>query len=86
MPVVFPSKTPDNIWTVSSSLRAVVTAEVPGFLRSRKGWMSSSDKGSPAGQPSMTAPSAGPWDSPQVVTVKCLPNVEPAMLFIISFL
>lgn len=31
------------------------------------------------GQPSTTTPSAFPWDSPQVVILKMLPNVEPAM-------
>jgi hypothetical protein len=34
----------------------------------------------PGGQPSITQPIAGPWDSPKVVTVKSVPNVLPDMM------
>ena len=44
--------------------------------------MSSSLSASPGGQPSTTQPSAGPWLSPNVVTVKSRPNVSPAMILI----
>lgn len=39
--------------------------------------MSASDKAMPGGQPSITQPIAGPWDSPKVVTQNDLPNVLP---------
>ena len=48
----------------------------PGLRRSRNFWISSSERESPAGQPSMTAPRAFPWDSPHVVTVKCEPKLD----------
>jgi hypothetical protein len=41
--------------------------------------MSSVDRGILGGQPSITAPTAGPCDSPQVVTRNALPNVLPAI-------
>lgn len=34
----------------------------------------------PGGQPSITHPIAGPWDSPKVVTVKSVPRVLPDIL------
>jgi hypothetical protein len=37
----------------------------------------------PGGHPSTTAPIAGPWDSPQVVTQNILPNVLPDMVIFI---
>ena len=42
--------------------------------------------GRPAGHPSITAPMAGPWDSPQVVTVNNLPNVDPDIIVQAPFL
>ena len=42
--------------------------------------MYSSHKDNPAGQPSITTPKAAPWDSPQVVILKMVPNVEPAIM------
>jgi hypothetical protein len=42
--------------------------------------MSASDNTMPGGQPSITQPIAGPWDSPKVVTVKSVPNVLPDMM------
>jgi hypothetical protein len=38
----------------------------------------------PGGQPSITQPMAGPWDSPKLVTVKRCPKVLPLMPGIIS--
>jgi hypothetical protein len=37
--------------------------------------MSLSASAIPAGQPSITTPTAGPWLSPKVVILKFLPNV-----------
>ena len=79
VPVVLPSKTPDRICTRSASLRAVVMADCPGFLLSRYTWIISSLISMPAGKPSRTAPRAGPWDSPHVVSCSILPIVEPAI-------
>src|SRR5688572_24037188 len=79
VPVVLPSYTPERISTRSSSRRWVTWREVPGFRRSRSGWMSASESSIPGGQPSITHPIAGPWDSPKVVTVKRVPRVEPDM-------
>lgn len=39
--------------------------------------MSASESSMPGGQPSITQPIAGPWDSPKVVTVKRVPRDEP---------
>ena len=44
------------------------------------------ERGRPAGHPSITAPMAGPWDSPQVVTVNNLPNVDPDIIVQAPFL
>src|ERR1700675_5055405 len=77
VPRVLPSKTPLRMRTVSDSLRWVTRALWPGARRSRSGWISASDRGRSGGQPSITAPMAGPWDSPQVVTRNRWPNVLP---------
>src|SRR5262249_3675509 len=77
VPVVLPSYTPERISTRSSSRRCVTWRDVPGFLRSRSGWMSASESSIPGGQPSTTQPIAGPCDSPKVVTVKRVPRVLP---------
>src|SRR6478672_5823287 len=79
VPVVLPSYTPERISTRSSSRRCVTWRDVPGFLRSRSGWMSASESSIPGGQPSTTQPIAGPCDSPNVVTVKRVPRVLPDM-------
>src|SRR5216117_2786643 len=79
VPVVLPSYTPERISTLSSSWRCVTWRDVPGFLRSRSGWMSFSLSSIPGGQPSTTQPIAGPCDSPKVVTVKSVPRVLPDM-------
>src|SRR6188768_2033123 len=75
VPVVLPSNTPERMRTWSGSWRWVVKREVPGRRLSRKGWISASLSASPGGQPSTTAPSAGPCDSPQVVKRKTRPKV-----------
>src|SRR5215470_690332 len=77
VPSVCPSYTPDRIFTVSDSLRWLTSALWPGARRSRSGWMSASDSGSRDGQPSTTAPTAPPWDSPHVVTRNRCPHVLP---------
>src|SRR6476646_6520104 len=77
VPVVLPSWTPERISTRSSSRRWVTWRDVPGFRRSRSGWMSASESAIPGGQPSTTQPIAGPWDSPKLVTVKRVPRVLP---------
>src|SRR5690606_4848986 len=41
--------------------------------------MSASDSARPGGQPSITAPMAGPCDSPKLVTRKRVPRVLPDM-------
>src|SRR5918999_1790948 len=80
VPRVRPSKTPLRIFTASASRRWVVMRLWPGARRSSSGWMSSSERGRRGGQPSTTAPMAGPWDSPQVVTLKICPKVLPMRL------
>ena len=65
VPVVFPSNTPDKIWTLSSSLRWVVNFDCPGFLLSSSIWISCSLILIFGGHPSTIQPIAGPWDSPQ---------------------
>src|SRR6266508_1876525 len=77
VPSVWPSKTPDRIFTVSVSFRWVTRALWPGARRSRSGWMSASDSGRRGGQPSTTAPMAAPCDSPHVVTRNRRPQVLP---------
>src|SRR5512140_762651 len=41
--------------------------------------MSASESSMPGGQPSMTQPIAGPWDSPKLVTANRAPKVLPLM-------
>src|SRR5271154_5168217 len=78
VPVVLPSNTPDKMRTVSGSCRWLVYWEVPGRRRSTSACKSASLKPKPGGHPSTTQPSAGPWLSPKLVTVKTLPKVLPA--------
>src|SRR5215831_18323484 len=77
VPSVWPSKTPERICTTSVSFRWVTMALWPGTRRSRSGWMSASDRGRRAGQPSTTAPTPAPCDSPHVVTRNSCPQVLP---------
>src|SRR5690606_39274984 len=79
VPVVLPSNVPDRILTRSASRRCVVNLLVPGLRASRNGWIAASLIGSPGGHPSTTAPSAGPWLSPQVVKRKTRPKVFTLM-------
>src|SRR5699024_2329281 len=79
VPVVFPSNTPERISTESLSMRLVVYLLCPGLRLSRNACISFSVSGSPAGQPSITTPTAAPWDSPHVVIRNILPNDEPLM-------
>ena len=75
VPVVRPSKVPERIRTRSGSWRGEVCVESPGRRRSSQGWMSASLSARPGGQPSTTAPMAGPWLSPQVVKRKTRPKL-----------
>src|SRR5271157_5912821 len=77
VPVVSPSKTPERISTRSFSARGLVMALWPGLRRSSSFWMSSTARAIPGGAPSITTPMPGPWLSPNVVTVRILPNVLP---------
>src|SRR5580704_9946283 len=77
VPVVSPSNTPDRIFTASASWRWEVWREVPVRRRSTSGWMSASDSSMSGGQPSTMQPSASPWLSPKLVTLKSLPKVLP---------
>src|SRR6218665_954694 len=70
---------PESISTASGSLRCVTWRLLPGRRRSRAVCMSASDKGMPGGQPSITQPMAGPWDSPKLVTANRVPKVLPLM-------
>ena len=75
VPVVFPSNKPERISALSGSFLPVVTVLWPGLRLSRSFCMSSALSVSPDGQPSITQPIAGPWDSPQVVSLNRVPNV-----------
>ncbi len=61
--------------TVSGSRRCVVNLDCPGRRLSIQTWISSSVIGIIGGQPSMTQPIAGPWDSPNVVTLNIWPKL-----------
>ena len=79
VPSVFPSNIPLRISAVSGSLRAVTEADfipliaAPGRLLSNACWIFAVSTESPAGQPSIITPSASPWLSPKVVTLKIEP-------------
>ena len=83
VPVVLPSNTPDNIWTLSSSFLWVVNLDCPGFLLSNSIWISCSLRFMFGGQPSTIQPIAGPWDSPQVVKRNSFPKVLNDIIYII---
>ena len=55
-----PSKVPDTIFTASDSRLWVVCLELPGFLKSRSPWRSSSLSFMPGGHPSTIPKSASP--------------------------
>jgi hypothetical protein len=52
------------------------------LLLSRSFWMSASVIPKPAGQPSMTQPTAVPWLSPYVVTENAFPKVFEGMRYL----
>src|SRR5262249_29586167 len=79
VPVVRPSKTPERIRTWSPSRRWLTKWEVPVRRRSTSACRSDSARAIPGGQPSTIQPMAGPWLSPNVVTVNSLPIVLPDM-------
>src|SRR5579863_878055 len=80
VPVVRPSNTPERMRTWSPSRRWLTKCEVPVRRRSTSCCRSASLNSSPGGQPSTMHPSAGPWLSPKVVTVKSLPILLPDMV------
>jgi hypothetical protein len=81
VPVVRPSKVPDRNRTVSGSRRCVVKRDWPGRRRSSQGWIMLSSSGRPGGQPSTSAPIAGPWLSPQVEKRSRRPKLFQLMRF-----
>src|ERR1043166_8504251 len=78
-PSDLPSCTPERISTWSASFRCVVMALWPGRLRSSSCWIASASTASPGGSPSTSTPTAGPCDSPNVVTRNRRPNVEDTL-------
>jgi len=80
VPVVSPSKTPERISTLSASDRGVSIEERPGLRLAISLTKSSSDKGMPEGQPSITVPMPFPCDSPKVVILNAFPKEFPATL------
>src|SRR6516165_12386480 len=80
VPSVSPSsERPDRISTVSGSRRWVVIALCPGRRRSSSRWISATAIGRRGGQPSTITPTAGPCDSPNVVTRNSSPKLLPAI-------
>src|SRR5262249_19635543 len=73
VPSVTPSNTPERISAWSASLRCVVSALWPGRRRSSSRCTSAASTRIPGGMPSTTTPTAGPGDSPKVVTTKSWP-------------
>jgi len=73
-PVLFPLKIPDKNSGMSSSLRGVVPFGTPPLRRSISVTKSSTDNAIPGGQPSTTMPTAGPCDSPKILTLKMVQN------------
>src|ERR1700722_2767629 len=84
VPVVRPSNTPERMRTASASWRWLTNFEVPVRRRSISACRSASLSSSPGGHPSTMQPSAGPWLSPKLVTVKSLPKVFPDMFLSLS--
>ena len=75
VPVVLPSKMPDRKVTLSGSTRGVVIRDCPGRRLSSSFWTNSISISIPGGQPSITPPTASPWDSPNDVSLKIFPKV-----------
>ena len=72
----WPSNTPDrDLDRNRVRVAAWCTCFCPGLRRSSQRWIASALTGTPGGQPSTVAPSAGPWLSPHVVTRKRWPKV-----------
>src|SRR5258707_414520 len=84
VPVVLPSNTPERILTTSPSRRWLTNCDVPVRRRSTSPCRSASPRERPGGQPSMMQPSAGPWLSPNVVTVNSLPIELPDLLQLLT--
>src|SRR3977135_3816766 len=80
VPVVRPSNTPERMRTWSASRGCLTKCAVPLRRRSTSCCRSASLSGRPGGQPSTMQPMAGPWLSPNVVTVNSLPMVLPDMV------
>ena len=79
VPSVRPSCTPGEDLDRSGSRRWVVMALWPGRRRSSSRWISAASSGRRGGQPSTTTPTAGPCDSPKVVTRNSEPKLLPPM-------
>src|SRR6185369_5469911 len=78
-PSDLPSYTPERTSTWSASLRCVVIALCPGRRRSSSCWIAPGSTASPGGRPSTSTPTAGPCDSPNVVTRNRRPKVEDTL-------
>ena len=81
VPSVIPLNIPDNISTLSFSSLDVVKLLVPGLLLFNSFWISSFDRLSPAGKPSIVAPKAFPWLNPNVVTLNISPVVFATIVY-----
>lgn len=78
-PVVFPSNIPERKRTSSGSLRWVTIADCPGFRDPFQTESAFKSIEIPAGHPSITPPSASPWDSPKVLNLNRVPKEFPAI-------
>ena len=67
----------------SARLTAPTVAAGTWAAAIRSIWMSASHKSMPGGQPSITQPMAGPWDSPKLVTANKFPKVLPLMIYLL---
>jgi hypothetical protein len=79
VPRDFPSKIPDRISGSSASAREVEGPPAPGLRRASSPRIKSAEIASPAGQPSTTQPTAVPWLSPKVITLKRVPKLFPGI-------
>ena len=70
---------PNPGYPTYTSLNKILGSEIASYYRPGHAdfWISSSQRLSPAGQPSTTTPMPLPWDSPHVVIRNKLPNDEP---------
>src|SRR5438093_8935771 len=80
VPRLVPSNTPERISTWSASFLWVVIALCPGRRRSSSTCTACSLTGSPGGMPSTSTPTAGPCDSPNVLTRNSRPIVDDIRL------